>query len=76
MSGVAEKSVDVVIKATWPSACVTDKEGKPGGFCLHSVIIKMNMWGLGGKLEIFHKVLKLKFLKNTLIIPQFRNNPC
>ena len=45
------KSVDIVRKATWPSACVTDEEGKLGGFCLLSVIIKMNMWGLGGKLE-------------------------
>ena len=51
------KSVDIVRKATWPCACVTDEEGKPGGFCLLSVTIKMNMWGLGGKLEIFHKVL-------------------
>ena len=70
------KSVDIVRKATWPSACVTDEDGKLEGFCLLSVIIKMNMWGLGGKLEIFHKVLKTKFLKNTLIIPQFRDNPC
>ena len=51
------KSVDILRKPTWPCACVTDEEGKPGGFCLLSVTIKMNMWGLGGKLEIFHKVL-------------------
>lgn len=34
---------DFVKQAMWPSACATEEEGKPGGFCFLCSSSKINM---------------------------------